>query len=82
VGASCSNFLNGAGLDSGPSSPFAAVRENKIAQECGDPSPLIFRAKELYFNKSVSLYFYPDRPGSKGVHSILKRRVNLWKNNY
>jgi hypothetical protein len=28
----------------------AAVTENKVAQECGDFSPLIFRAKELYFN--------------------------------
>jgi hypothetical protein len=66
MGASCSIFLKGAGLDSGPSSQFAAVTENKIAQECSDPSPLIFRAEELYFNKSVSLYFYPDRPEFKG----------------
>jgi hypothetical protein len=28
----------------------AAVTENKIAQECSDPSPLIFKAEELYFN--------------------------------
>jgi len=38
------------GFDSGPSSQFTAVTENKIAQECSDPSPLIFKAEELYFN--------------------------------